>query len=101
METYRQLFFEGILGFTNPIPDQVWDKLPKFSGNNIVTSDEHLKSLIDVVNDYEFVHEHAIMKPFVQSLTVNVRDWYRALPAKSIHSWYDLQHSFKEKFKRN
>ena len=51
-----------------------------------------------MVNDYEIVHEDVIMKLFVQSLTENARDWYRALPTQSIHSWYDFQHSFKEQF---
>ena len=39
MDTYRQLFFEGIPGSPNPIPDQIRDKLPKFVGNNIVFGD--------------------------------------------------------------
>lgn len=65
MERYRQLFFDGILGYPNPIPDELREKMNKFAGNNAFSAEEHLKGFMDMLNDYEVEHEDVMMKLFV------------------------------------
>ena len=69
METYRQMSFVGILGAPHPISFDLRDKVVKFSGNNVVTSEENLRIFIDMLNDFEVEHEDVMMKLFVRSLT--------------------------------
>lgn len=52
MEKYRQMSFLGIRGFPHPISFDLRDKVIKFLGNNVVTSEEHLRKFIDMINDY-------------------------------------------------
>ena len=84
MEKYRHMSFVGILGAPHPISFDLKDKVVKFSGNNVVTSEEHLIVFIDMLNDYEVEHEDVVMKLFVHSLTKDARDWLRKLPNDSI-----------------
>ena len=77
------------------------DKVVNFSGNNVVTGEEHLRIFIDMLNDYEVEHEDVVMKLFVHSLTEDVRDWFRRLPDDSITSWSDLEKLFKEQYGDN
>ena len=37
LEGYRKIFFDGILGFPNAIPQEMRKRLPKFVGNNANT----------------------------------------------------------------
>ena len=68
LEGYRKICFDGILGFPNPIPQEMRKRFPKFVWNNIVTCEDHLRSFLDMMSDYEIEAEDVIMKLFVQSL---------------------------------
>ena len=39
---YMPLCFDGIHGFPNVIPNDVRDRLPKFNGNNLVSTSHHI-----------------------------------------------------------
>lgn len=97
-ELYRQLYFSGIPGYPNCVPIEMRDRLQKFVGNNAISTEEHLKSFGDMINDYEIGYKDVIMKLFVQSLIENVRDWYRGLPVDSISSWEEFTNCFKEQY---
>ena len=45
--------FVGIPGAPNPISFDLRDKVVKFSKNNVVTGEEHLRIFIDMMNDFE------------------------------------------------
>lgn len=96
MERYRPLFFDGILGYPNPIPADLREKMNKFVGNNVVTTEEHLKYFMDMLNDYDVEHEYVVMKLFIQSLVEYARDWYRGLPNASISSWDEFEMCLEE-----
>ena len=66
--------FLGILGFPHPVPNDLRDKVTKFVRNNAITSEEHLRKFIDMLNDYEVEHEDVVMKLFVHSLIEDARD---------------------------
>ncbi len=55
MEKYRHISFAGIPGAPHPISFDLRDKVVKFSRNNVVTGEEHLRIFIDMLNDYEVV----------------------------------------------
>ena len=84
LEGYRQICFDGIPGFPNPIPQEMRKRLPKFAGNNVVTCEDHLRSFLDMMSDYEIEAEDVMMKLFVQSLTEDAREWFKRLPELSI-----------------
>lgn len=41
LEGYRQICFDGIPSFPNPIPKEMRKRLPKFSGNNVITCEDN------------------------------------------------------------
>ena len=62
MEKFRQISFAGIPSFPHPISYDLIDKVVKFYGNNAITSEEHLRFFIDMLNDFKFEHEDVVMK---------------------------------------
>ena len=73
-------------------------RLAKFSRNNAITCEDHLRSFLDMMSDYEVEVEDVIMKLFVQSLTKDVREWLKRFPKLSIVDWKDMECCFKEQF---
>ena len=65
LEGYRKICFDGIPSFPNPIPQEMRKRLPKFVGNNAITCEDHLRSFLDMMSDYEVEVEDVIMKFFV------------------------------------
>lgn len=55
-------------------------RLPKFDGNNAISCEDHLRSFLDMMSDYEVEAEDVIMKLFVQSLIEDAREWFKRLP---------------------
>ena len=51
------LCFDGICGFSNVSPNAVKNKLPKFSGNHLVSASHHVQEFSDLMGDYEIAHE--------------------------------------------
>ena len=49
-------------------------RLPKFVGNNFITCEDHLRSFLDMMSDFEVEAKDVIMKLFVQSLTKDARE---------------------------
>ena len=92
------LCFDGIYGFLNVSPNDVRNKLPKFSGNHLVLASHHVQMFSDLMGNYEISHEDSHMKLFVQTLEGDARDWFSFLPACSISSWDELYSAFMEKF---
>ena len=66
--------FVGIPSAPHPISFDLRDKVVKFSGNKVVTGEEHLIIFIDMLNDYEVEHENVVMKLFIHLLTEAARD---------------------------
>ena len=73
-------------------------RLPKFSRNNAITCEDHLRSFLDMMSDYEVKAEDVIMKLFVQSLTEDAREWFKRLPQLSSMDWKDIEYCFKEQY---
>ena len=71
---YMPLSFNGIHGFLNVIPNDVRNKLPKFSGNRLVSASHHVELFSHLMGDYEIAHEDLHMNLFVQTLEGDARD---------------------------
>ena len=71
---YMPLNFNGIHGYSNIIPNDVRKRLPKFSGNHLVSASHHVELFIDSMGDYEIAHEDVHMNLFVQTLEGDARD---------------------------
>ena len=71
---YMPLCFNGIHGFPNVIPNDIRDKLPKFTGNHNVLASHHVEVFSGLMGDYEISHEDLHMKLFVQTLQGDARD---------------------------
>lgn len=74
MDKYRQISFLGITGFPHPISFDLRDKVVKFSRNDVVTGEEHLRIFIDMLDNFEVEHEVVVMKLFVHSLIEDARE---------------------------
>ena len=70
------LCFNGIYGFPNVIPNDVWKSFCKFNENHIVSASHHVELFIDLMGDYEIDYEDVHMKLFVQTLEGDARDWF-------------------------
>lgn len=53
---------------------------------------------LDFVDNMNIEHEDAYTRIFVQSLTGNVRIWFKQLQANSINSWVELVNIFKNQW---
>ena len=98
LEGYRQICFDGIPSFPNPIPQEMRKRLPKFVGNNAITCEDHLRSFLDMMSDYEVEAKDVMMKFFVQSLIEDAREWFKRLLESSIWDWKDIEYYFKEQY---
>ncbi|HEX4849980.1 MAG TPA: hypothetical protein VFV08_04190, partial [Puia sp.] len=98
LDRFRQLVFDGIPGYPNPIDKHLRLQVPKFLGNNTVSGEDHLKAFQNVMDNFEVEHEDVFMKSFMQSLIDEAREWYKNLPDRSISSWDDFKRMFKEQY---
>ena len=68
------LYFDGIHGFPNVIPNDIRKKMSKFNGNHTVSASYHVQFFNDLIGDYEISHEDVHMNLFVQTLEGDARD---------------------------
>jgi len=65
LDRFRQLVFDGIPGYPNAIDKHLRLQVPKFSGNNTVSGEDHLKAFQNVMDNFEVEHEDVFMKSFM------------------------------------
>ena len=70
----------------NPVamPQDYQTKITYFDGTGSYTALQNTKKMQDCFENYEIDDDNVRMNIFVQSLTGEVRPWFRALPANSI-----------------
>lgn len=66
------------------MPQDYQRKITYFDGNVTYTAQRHTRKMMEYFENYEIDDDHVRMKVFVQSLTGDVRTWFRALPANTI-----------------
>ena len=65
LKWYRELCFDGIPRYPNFIQQELRKRLPKFSNNNAITCEDHLRCFLDMMSNYEVELEDVILMLFV------------------------------------
>ena len=65
-----------------------------------VSAQQHIIRFNDFCDLEEVDHEDAKMRLFAQSLTSEVKEWFKGLPAGSIHSFQEFKTIFLGKWER-
>jgi len=79
-DIYRPLIFPPVL---NPLPANHPKYLPRFDGENGITTQKHIQAFEDYLNIFEVEDEDVSLRLFSLSLQREVRTWFKALPEAS------------------
>jgi hypothetical protein len=82
---------------SRPLP-KFKEHLARFSGNNIVTTNEHLVELSDVCHNIRANDNDTCMHLFVNSLEGKVAADFFELPPKILSTWEDLIYWFRSTY---
>jgi len=78
----------------HPYPDDCYEYLPWFSGENQASAERHVESFLNFVDRFQLAHEDVIMRFFSKSLIKDVAAWFKSLRADSIGSWTEFSNAF-------
>lgn len=94
---YAPLQFPG-----NPkaMPQDYQSKITYFDGTHSYTTLQHTKKMQDYFENYEIDYDDVRMRIFVQSLTGDVRIWFRALAENSIGDPDALYQTFLNRWEK-
>jgi len=86
----------------NPValPQDYQAKIAYFDSTGPYSAIQHAKRMQDHFENYEIDDETIRMRIFVQSLTGDVRTWFRSLPANSIATPDELYQSFTNRWEK-
>jgi len=82
------------------MPQDYQTKISYFDGTGTYTALQHTKKMQDYFENYEIDDDVVRMKIFVQSLTRDVRPWFRSLPANSIGDPEALYQTFLNRWEK-
>jgi len=82
---------------TNPLP-KFKEHLPRFSGNNTITTNEHLVEFSNACHNIGANDNDTCMHLFVNSLKGKVASVFFYLPPKIISTWEELVYWFKSTY---
>ena len=75
----------------NAIPQEYLKLLPRFTGEDEITAEQHLPLFFTFAKNFNVEHLDVVMRLFVQSLSGEVRKWFKGLPNGSINDWDELE----------
>jgi len=87
-------------GNPGAMPQDYQSKITYFDGTGSYTTQQHTKKMQDYFENYEIDDDDVRMKIFAQSLTGDVRIWFRALVANSIADSEALYQSFLNRWEK-
>lgn len=82
------------------MPQNYQGKSTYFDSICTYTAQQHTKRMIDYFENYEIDDNDVRMKFFVQSLTGDVRAWFRSLPTNTIANPYALYQNFLNRWEK-
>ena len=101
-EYFSPLNITHISGQPHCLPDEVVDKLPRFTRTDAINASLHLKNLSRCIsayiNDPAYRHEDVYMKLFSLSLDRDAGDWFNNLPDNSFATLVTFKIAFTNKF---
>jgi hypothetical protein len=80
----------------HPYPLDFLKYLPRFSKEDHVIAERHLGSFENFFDQFELVHDDAIMRLFSKTLFRDAAIWFNNLRADSIGSWIELSNVFSK-----
>jgi hypothetical protein len=99
LNLYAPLNLANVANPLNALPARNYGKyMPKFVGNNAITVELHIKAFLEYLENIGVTEEDVVMRIFVQSLTLDARDWYKALAVNSIDGWITFHDRFMDKW---
>jgi hypothetical protein len=76
LNLYAPLNLANVANPLNTLPARNYGKdMPKFTGNNAITAKSHIKAFLEYLGNIGVTEEDVVMRLFVQSLTLDARDW--------------------------
>jgi hypothetical protein len=75
-------------------------RIRTYGAERDVSSHQHIIRFNDFCDLEEVDHEDSKMRLFSQSLTGEVKEWFKGLPTRSIHSFHEFETIFLEKWER-
>jgi len=82
------------------LPQDYQSKITYFDSTGPFTAIQHAKKMQDYLENYEIDDDSVRMRIFVQSLTGDVRTWFRSLAANSITTPDELYLSFTNRWEK-
>ena len=82
------------------LPQEYQSKITYFDSTGPFTTLQHTKKMQDYFENYEIDNDSVRMRIFVQSLTGDVRTWFRSLAANSITTPDELYQSFTNRWEK-
>lgn len=82
----------------NDMPTDYQIKIPLFDATQSITAQQHVDKMNEFFDLRDVEAENVTMRLFVQSFGGEVRKWFRALPATSIHTFLELHRQFLDRW---
>ena len=82
------------------MPQDYQRKITYFDSTGTYTAQQHTKKMTNYFENYEIDDDDARMKVFVQSITGDVRTWFRALLVNSINGPQALYQTFLNRWEK-
>jgi len=80
------------------LPSKYAARIPTWGGDEDITAEEDVDRFNDFVDREEVDDEDVKLRLFAQTFIGEVRKWFKALTAGSIHSWAEFEDSFLRKW---
>jgi hypothetical protein len=95
---YKPLNMATIPGYPNNMPKESHKWLPKFTGNNVITPEEHLDAIGVAMEDNSIEHEDVAMKLLATSLDEDAKKWFKGFPDNHLQSYEAFTKLFKNRW---
>jgi hypothetical protein len=100
IDLYKPLNMANIEGYPNKMPTKVNKWLPKFPGNNVITTEDHIYVMGRDMDNASIDHEDVAMRLFSSSLIEEALDWFKGLPDNHIMSYHAFSNLFKSRWSK-
>jgi len=84
---YKNLNLATIPRYLSAIPKESHKWFPRFTDNNVITPEEHLKAIGVAMEDNGIEHEVVAMNLLAKSLDEDASKWYKGLPENHLASY--------------
>jgi hypothetical protein len=91
---------ENILGSPHELPKDFKDWLPIFSGEDLITNEDHLDFFLRALEPYD-QHEDVLMRIFSYTFIGKAKEWYDSILPLTIMNWDLFREPFTKIFGKN